>query len=178
MKAKAHQSRGGVHADPPSCHTPAHTLSMADAVRVAVRARPLLSHELETGACSIASKLSKTDLILGSDRVFSYNHVFGEDDEQEYIFDEAVRGLQHLCQRQAPWAVTQGRQCWGSWHPSQGRRRCCPPYTEPHAWSALAARFAPGSRAAVSSVAEVEPRGSSLHRPRSAHRSSRCWRSS
>ena len=75
---------------PPFVHFPLVFSMAAESVRVAIRARPLLSHELEAGACSIANKLSSTDLVLGSDRVFSYNHVFGADDEQEAIFDSAV----------------------------------------------------------------------------------------
>ena len=62
----------------------------SEAVRVAVRARPLIGHEREAGACSITNKLSKSELVLGSDRVFSFNHVFGPEDEQELVFTQAV----------------------------------------------------------------------------------------
>jgi kinesin family protein 4/21/27 len=68
----------------------------AESVRVAIRARPLVGHEREAGACSITNKLSKTELVLGSDRVFSYNHVFGPEDEQELVFDEAVSAQRQL----------------------------------------------------------------------------------
>ena len=55
-----------------------------------MRARPLIGHEREAGACSITNKLSKSELVLGSDRVFSFNHVFGPEDEQELVFTQAV----------------------------------------------------------------------------------------
>eukprot|EP01022_Parablepharisma_sp_SALTPOND_P008805 TRINITY_DN136_c0_g1_i4.p1 TRINITY_DN136_c0_g1~~TRINITY_DN136_c0_g1_i4.p1 ORF type:complete len:1048 (+),score=173.01 TRINITY_DN136_c0_g1_i4:87-3146(+) len=63
-------------------------------VRVAVRVRPLLPKELAAGDSScVRSDPSHNSLVVGLDKRFGFDKVFGIDSKQEEVFDVCVKNL-------------------------------------------------------------------------------------
>jgi hypothetical protein len=61
------------------------------AVAVALRVRPLLPTDEAEGATSCVTALSKTEIVLGTDRTFAFDRVFGSCSTQEELYSESVR---------------------------------------------------------------------------------------
>ena len=65
-----------------------------DAVRVAVRIRPLLSKDLAEGATeSVRRVAGEPQVVLGLDRAFTYDHVFEPAASQAAVYTESARPL-------------------------------------------------------------------------------------
>ena len=65
-----------------------------DAVRVAVRLRPLLSKDLAEGATeSVRRVANEPQVVLGLDRAFTYDHVFEPAASQAAVYTESARPL-------------------------------------------------------------------------------------
>ncbi len=60
-------------------------------VRVALRSRPLINKELAEG-CQICLQFveGEPQVILGSDRAFTYDYVFGPDTSQDFVYETSV----------------------------------------------------------------------------------------
>lgn len=79
-----------------------HHLPVVDdgisSVRVAVRARPLIEKELvDSCAECVSYARDGKQVILGKDRRFTFDHVFGPDVSQEDVYKECVRPLVESC---------------------------------------------------------------------------------
>ena len=63
-------------------------------VRVALRCRPLINREVEEG-CQVCLQFvdDEPQVILGSDRAFTYDYVFGPDTSQKYVYETTVSRL-------------------------------------------------------------------------------------
>ncbi|KAH6921165.1 hypothetical protein HPB50_027849 [Hyalomma asiaticum] len=63
-------------------------------VRVAVRSRPLVSKELIEG-CNVCARTipSNQSIVLGGDKTFTYDYVFGEESSQVQVYDACVSKL-------------------------------------------------------------------------------------
>jgi hypothetical protein len=64
---------------------------------VAVRVRPLLARERLEQATSCVTSLSDKQIILGSDRAFTFDRAYGDAAQQESIYNECVRPLVDAC---------------------------------------------------------------------------------
>ncbi|KAH6920353.1 hypothetical protein HPB50_028659 [Hyalomma asiaticum] len=64
------------------------------AVRVAVRSRPLVSKELIEG-CQVGARQfpNSQSIVLGGDKTFTYDYVFGEESRQVQVYDACVSKL-------------------------------------------------------------------------------------
>lgn len=63
-------------------------------MRVAVRIRPLLPREvLHNHQVCVRAVPGSADVILGSDRVFSFDHAFGPTSSQDDVYASCVRPL-------------------------------------------------------------------------------------
>ena len=60
-------------------------------VRVALRCRPLINREVEEG-CQVCLNFveGEPQVILGADRAFTYDYVFGPDTSQKYVYESTV----------------------------------------------------------------------------------------
>ena len=60
-------------------------------VRVALRCRPLINRETAEG-CQVCLEFVKGEpqVILGADRAFTYDYVFGPDTSQKYVYETTV----------------------------------------------------------------------------------------
>lgn len=69
---------------------------MVDAsVRVALRIRPLVPSEVEKG-CQVCLATVPTQAqvqVLGTDKAFSFNHVFSPGVDQQTFYDTAIKGM-------------------------------------------------------------------------------------
>lgn len=63
-------------------------------VHVAVRSRPLVSKELIEG-CQVCARTfpSNQSIVLGGDKIFTYDYVFGEESSQVQVYDTCVSKL-------------------------------------------------------------------------------------
>ena len=63
-------------------------------VRVALRCRPLISRESAEG-CQVCLQFveSEPQVILGTDRAFTYDYVFGPETSQKYVYESTVSRL-------------------------------------------------------------------------------------
>ena len=62
-------------------------------VKVAIRARPMISRELMSHDRPCIEVASKQEVIIGGDRSFKFDRVFGESSRQEEVYEECVRDL-------------------------------------------------------------------------------------
>jgi hypothetical protein len=68
------------------------------AVRVAVRARPLLAQEGMQGCKDCVKVLHNSNqILLGRDRPFTFDHVFDTTTTQEEVYRECVKPLVESC---------------------------------------------------------------------------------
>lgn len=65
----------------------------AISVKVAVRVRPLLEHELAQRAQHCIRHPSNQQVLLGEDRRFTFDHVFSGRDDQDLVYSKAVAPL-------------------------------------------------------------------------------------
>ena len=66
----------------------------ACSVRVAVRARPLIGKELfERSTICVKVREEDNQILIGKDRTFSFDRVFGLDSKQEAVFEACVKNL-------------------------------------------------------------------------------------
>lgn len=63
-------------------------------VRVAVRCRPLVSKEIIEG-CQVCTRAVPTErtIVLGGDKAFTYDYVFGQETHQALVYDSCVSSL-------------------------------------------------------------------------------------
>ena len=74
------------------------TASCGDAVRVAVRCRPLLAHERAARAReAVRPGGDGRTLVAGADRLFQFDVVFGTAASQSDVYDECVAPLVESC---------------------------------------------------------------------------------
>lgn len=66
-----------------------------DSVRVAVRIRPLVPTEIEKGCqtCIGVVPGEQQIQVRNTNKSFTFNHVFGPEDDQEVFYDTAIRGM-------------------------------------------------------------------------------------
>ena len=68
------------------------------AVRVAVRVRPFVPKErLEQCRPCVRTLREEGQVVIGKDRAFSFDYVFGEESSQEQVFEEACAPLVQRC---------------------------------------------------------------------------------
>ena len=68
--------------------------STSENVRVAVRVRPFVAKEkLEQQAACLRVLRAERQVVIGKDRAFTFDHVFGEDGAQAQVYEEAVAPL-------------------------------------------------------------------------------------
>ncbi|KAL1508618.1 hypothetical protein AB1Y20_004715 [Prymnesium parvum] len=86
------------HADEPDSAPGAVEGSSSTAVRVAVRVRPLVPKEkLEECRVCVRTYAKERQVVVGKDRGFSFDFVFGEHTPQEQLFNEACMPLVQRC---------------------------------------------------------------------------------
>jgi hypothetical protein len=88
------------HEPPPPPPTTVAAAPAADesAVRVAVRARPLIEKEIvEKCRECVAYSCDGRQLVLGKDRRFTFDHVFGPMSGQEDVYLDCVKPLVDSC---------------------------------------------------------------------------------
>ena len=63
-------------------------------VRVALRCRPLIPKEIQEG-CQVCLQFvpDEPQVILGTNKHFTYDYVFGPETPQDQVYDEAVKSL-------------------------------------------------------------------------------------
>ena len=89
-----------VEADsPPASGRPSSGGGAEDtAVRVAVRVRPFVPKErLEQCRPCVRTVCEEGQIIIGKDRAFAFDYVFGEESSQEQVFEEACAPLVQRC---------------------------------------------------------------------------------
>eukprot|EP00756_Hemistasia_phaeocysticola_P030523 Hpha_TRINITY_DN16296_c2_g1::TRINITY_DN16296_c2_g1_i1::g.11342::m.11342/K10395/KIF4_21_27; kinesin family member 4/21/27 len=76
-------------------HTPPPTPHEADGcqVRVAVRLRPLLPKEVQDDARVCVRALDQSQVVVGKDRAFTFDHLFGPDSNQAGVYEVCVKPL-------------------------------------------------------------------------------------
>ena len=68
------------------------------AVRVAVRVRPFVPKErLEQCRPCVRTLCEEGQIVIGKDRAFAFDYVFGEESSQEQVFEEACAPLVQRC---------------------------------------------------------------------------------
>ncbi|CAI2359358.1 unnamed protein product [Moneuplotes crassus] len=65
----------------------------ACSVRVALRVRPLIAHEIANGKICVKCNPRDNQIIIGEDRSFNFDRVFGIDTAQEPIYETCVKNL-------------------------------------------------------------------------------------
>ena len=65
----------------------------AVSVRVALRVRPLIQHEIENGKICVRSIEEDNQIIIGKDRSFTFDKVFDIETPQQPIFETCVKNL-------------------------------------------------------------------------------------
>lgn len=85
------------------------TTAGGDAVRVAVRARPLVPHERAARARE-AVKCSAKAVVVGADRRFVFDVAFGTASTQTEVYEDCVAPLVESCFAGA-WARPSGNRC-------------------------------------------------------------------
>lgn len=72
-------------------------MTSQDSIKVAVRVRPLLKHELDAGSKSCLTVLQAVSQVqvrgLNVDEAFTYNHVFSTTHTQQDLYKSAVKPL-------------------------------------------------------------------------------------
>eukprot|EP00966_Prymnesium_polylepis_P142312 3286126-Prymnesium_polylepis.1 len=82
----------------PKASPPVEESSDETAVRVAVRVRPLVPKErLEQCRPCVRTFAQERQVVVGKDRGFSFDFVFGEQSSQQQVFDEACAPLVQRC---------------------------------------------------------------------------------
>ncbi|CAG9310966.1 unnamed protein product [Blepharisma stoltei] len=70
----------------------------SSSVRVAVRVRPLIgSEKIESSQICITSDLDRNTIIIGKDREFAFDHVFGVESKQSEVFEVCAKDLVLSC---------------------------------------------------------------------------------
>jgi len=68
--------------------------AQACSVAVAVRIRPLIGKELRNGdKIVVEAREEDNQIVMGADRVFTFDKTFGIDSQQEVVFDTCVKNL-------------------------------------------------------------------------------------
>ena len=63
-------------------------------MRVALKVRPLIGKELrERASICVQTREQDNQVIIGKDRVFTYDKCFGMDSRQEQVFEDCVKNL-------------------------------------------------------------------------------------
>ena len=71
-------------------------------VRVAVRVRPMVAKEkLENQASCLRVHNAERQIVIGKDRAFTFDFVFGQDSTQKQVYDEACSPLLTGCMQNA-----------------------------------------------------------------------------
>lgn len=71
--------------------------AMTDPVRVALRIRPFAQRELLEGCEQALSALDGSTVLVGSDRPFTFDHVFGGSASQSTLYETAIQPLIAQC---------------------------------------------------------------------------------
>jgi len=67
---------------------------MADSIKVAVRIRPLVPSETDRGCQQCIETVRESQqVIVSGDRQFSFNYVYGQESNQQDVYETAVKNL-------------------------------------------------------------------------------------